>query len=226
MHDTDSPIRAVAFDYGGVLASFIDDDALCHMAAVAGAPLEVFRRALWGHRPEFDSGGIDADSYWRAVLDSCRTDAGGRSGDDIAGTIELLMCLDSLGWSRMNLAVMRWAGSLRRLGYRTLIISNMSVPAYEALIRDQHWVGLFDYVLVSGAIGVNKPDPAIFERAVNDMHLNPVSVLFVDDGEPNVAAARRFGMPALHFTNARSFADELDRSGFDLPTSGLRCEGP
>jgi HAD superfamily hydrolase (TIGR01509 family) len=48
-------------------------------------------------------------------------------------------------------------------------------------------------------VGVIKPDPKIFQIAMERMHTVPEQSLLLDDYEVNVQAAREFGMKAVHF---------------------------
>ena len=56
------------------------------------------------------------------------------------------------------------------------------------------FLGLLDDVVVSGTEGFAKPDPAIFEIAVARAGFPVADLVFVDDREPNVAAAIEFGL--------------------------------
>jgi HAD superfamily hydrolase (TIGR01509 family) len=53
---------------------------------------------------------------------------------------------------------------------------------------------LFDDVVVSAEVGMAKPEPAIFRRAVDRLGLAPAECVFVDDWDQNVEAAREVGM--------------------------------
>ena len=217
MQKTSPGIRAVAFDFGGVLAHFIEETTLCHMADAAGAASEVFSAALWEHRADYDRGALDAGAYWGAVLDGCG------SVEPREATVEVLLELDSIGWSRINPATLRWARALKQHGYRTLIISNMAAPTYDMVIRGQLWMKHFEYVVISGWIGINKPDPGIFRRATTDLGLEPSEVLFVDDTPRNVDGARAAGLHALGFTDPDSLAAELAKQFPAVPIAGLVC---
>ncbi len=217
METTRPNIRAIAFDYGGVLAHFIDESTLCHMADAAGVPIGVFGPALWGHRAGYDSGELDSGTYWRAVLDTCGSDK------DRATLVEQLLELDALGWSRINLGTLRWARVLKQHGYRTLIISNMAAATYEMVIRDHMWTQHFEYIVISGWIGVNKPAPEIFWKATTDLRLEPSEVLFLDDKPDNVTGAQEAGLRAVTFGDTHVLAEQL-RSGYpEIPTCGLVC---
>lgn len=63
---------------------------------------------------------------------------------------------------------------------------------------------LFDGSFYSFELGAAKPEPSYFERAIQKLDLRPSEVLFVDDKEVNVIAAKLSGMEAVQF-DARSF---------------------
>jgi putative hydrolase of the HAD superfamily len=58
---------------------------------------------------------------------------------------------------------------------------------------------LFEAFLSSCWLGVSKPSPQIFERAIGIAQVNAPDVLFVDDRERNLVPARRLGMQVYHF---------------------------
>jgi putative hydrolase of the HAD superfamily len=58
---------------------------------------------------------------------------------------------------------------------------------------------LFDVSCYSAELGVAKPDPAYFRAAARLIGVPPGSVVFVDDVEPNVEAARATGMAGVHW---------------------------
>jgi epoxide hydrolase-like predicted phosphatase len=84
---------------------------------------------------------------------------------------------------------------LRADGVRVACLSNANALHWgryaEAL--DEH----FDVVLASHLVGVLKPDAACFERALAACDASPEDVVFFDDSEANVEAARAIGMHAF-----------------------------
>jgi len=67
----------------------------------------------------------------------------------------------------------------------------------------------FEDIVVSGRENLVKPDPAIFELAQRRFGLEPEAMLFIDDNEANIAAARNLGWQAHHFTGAENLANTL-----------------
>ena len=58
---------------------------------------------------------------------------------------------------------------------------------------------IFTDVVDSGFVGLRKPDPAIYALTLERMGLPAADVVFVDDVEINIDAAREAGMRAVHF---------------------------
>jgi HAD superfamily hydrolase (TIGR01509 family) len=62
---------------------------------------------------------------------------------------------------------------------------------------------LFDPVVISGEIGLRKPQAAIYHHALEQLGLPAGRVLFVDDAEPNIIGAQSVGLRALLHTSPR-----------------------
>jgi 2-haloacid dehalogenase len=65
-------------------------------------------------------------------------------------------------------------------------------------------------IVVSGAVGVVKPDPAIYKIALARMgHPDPGQVLFIDDVQHNIDAAAELGFKTHRFRNAAALRETL-----------------
>ena len=96
--------------------------------------------------------------------------------------------------------------ALRRAGLRTAMLSN-SWGCDEYPRAD--FPGLFDAVVISGEVGMRKPEEGIFLYAARALGLAPAECVFIDDMEANVAAAAGCGMTGLLHTEAQSTAAAL-----------------
>jgi len=210
-------IRTVAFDYGGVLAYFIDKQSIREMADVVQVDFNTFNTGMWKFRHELDSGEYDTIQYWSLVLDFCNSVA------PRPALIDSLVAMDIKGFSRMNEGMICWAKTLKEHGFGTIIISNMSEPMYRSLIARQKWMQHFDAAVISGIIGINKPDRRIFNHALESMHLEAAEILFLDDLSHNVAGAQAAGLHALLFSNTRNLSEDLTTYYPNLPVEGLGC---
>jgi HAD superfamily hydrolase (TIGR01509 family) len=66
----------------------------------------------------------------------------------------------------------------------------------------------------SGALGILKDDPAFYAAAERQLGIVPdrTSVIFVDDTEGNVEAARRHGWQGLHFSTDSDWRQATERA--------------
>ncbi len=208
-------IRSVAFDFGGVLAYFIEEGAIREMASVAQVEYEAFNTGMWKYRQELDSGAYDTNRYWSLVLDHCN------SALPRQACIGTLQEMDLKGFSRMNQGMLCWAKELKQHGFGTLIISNMAEPTYQRLVANQEWMQHFDAAIISGIIGINKPDRRIFKHALDSQHLDASEVLFLDDLLHNVEGAQAAGLHALLFSDTHTLAKDLAVYYPNLPVDGL-----
>ena len=57
-----------------------------------------------------------------------------------------------------------------------------------------------------------KPDAAIFNEAIKRIGLNANELLFIDDSQVNVSAARRAGMNAILYTPGEDLAQVIEKA--------------
>lgn len=81
----------------------------------------------------------------------------------------------------------------RIAGHRTALVSN----SWGDLRYAEEVRASFDAVVLSGELGIRKPDPRIFVEAATRIGVAPESCIFVDDHEPNLEGARGLGMTTI-----------------------------
>ncbi len=74
-------------------------------------------------------------------------------------------------------------------------------------------ISLLQGVVVSGKVGLKKPDPRIFTLALGTFGILPHETLFIDDRAHNAYAARVQGMQAIHFESAATLREDLAAYG-------------
>jgi putative hydrolase of the HAD superfamily len=93
-------------------------------------------------------------------------------------------------------------------GVRTGLISNSwGAGRYD---RSQ-FPALFDGVVISGEVGLRKPERRIYELGAEAIGLAPGECVFVDDLPGNLKPARDLGMATVHHTSAEQTVPELER---------------
>jgi putative hydrolase of the HAD superfamily len=93
----------------------------------------------------------------------------------------------------------------REAGLSTALLSNSWGNSYPA----ETWEGMFDAVVISGEVGMRKPEPQIYTYTCDKLGLAPEETVFVDDLEPNVTAAADVGMIAIRHTSYKQTVDQL-----------------
>jgi glucose-1-phosphatase len=96
---------------------------------------------------------------------------------------------------------------------RLWAISNTNELHFGFLSRNFSFLSYFEGVILSHEVGVLKPDSRIFHIALSRMQADPAGVLFVDDQEANITAARELGIDSFQFLDPDQFAAELARRG-------------
>ncbi len=92
-------------------------------------------------------------------------------------------------------------------------LSNWSAEKFPEAEARFDWLELFDGIVVSGRVGLIKPDREIFEYLMQTYDLEPGDLFFIDDHEPNISAARSLGIRAHQFRGAARLHTELVELG-------------
>ena len=116
---------------------------------------------------------------------------------------------------------------LRDTGIRLVALSNWSAEMFPVARERFDFLSWFEGIVISGEVGVNKPDPRIFAHLVERFEIEPAATLFIDDSPANIDAARALGFRAIQFTDAAELRRELVGLGL-LPDvrAGSRTEQP
>ena len=75
---------------------------------------------------------------------------------------------------------------------------------------------IFDTFIESAWIGVRKPNPIFYERALAITAARAEHSIFIDDREENLVPARALGFHAIHFESADQLKRELAAAGLDI----------
>jgi putative hydrolase of the HAD superfamily len=201
-------ISAVLFDYGMVLSGPPDPAARQQMQRITGADEGAFGEAYWRFRDAYDRGALNGLAYWSEVAKEL-----GVSLDD--ARLKALIDADTQHWAQPNEPMIAWAASLQRAGIKTGILSNIG-DAMETGIRGRFlWLEAFDHHTFSHRLGIAKPDLEIYRHAVEGLGVPAGEILFIDDREENILAARTAGMVAVQYSSHGAFVQEMKRLGLE-----------
>lgn len=204
--------RGVIFDWGGVLTIPIIDSVRAWLEADR-IDVDSYTSAMrpWitqAYGPDDGESPVHAlergeltDGEFEAILASrlVRLDGAPVAAE---GLLKRMFAASALDHDMLDMV-----REVRAGGRRTGLLSN------SWGVRDgypRHLFGdLFDEVVISGEVGMRKPEKRIFLLAVQRMGLSPGECVFVDDVEGNIAAARALGMTAVHHTDPAATRSRL-----------------
>lgn len=106
----------------------------------------------------------------------------------------------------------------KRAGRSTALLSNSWGNDYPR----EGWSELFDVVVISGEVGMRKPEPEIFALTAQRLGLAPEQCVFVDDLMPNIRGAEAVGMVGVHHVTPQQTLDELETL-LGIPLRGGLC---
>lgn len=102
---------------------------------------------------------------------------------------------------------------LKARGLHLYALTNFSTETFPIARERCPSLALFEDIVVSGEIGLIKPDPRIYAHTNTHCRLNPPATAFIDDMPANVAAGRAAGWHALHFTSPEQLRADLATLG-------------
>jgi len=112
----------------------------------------------------------------------------------IPGTVDILRCLCTEDFSLFGFS--NWPAE------KFFLVR----PGYEFL-------GWFQGIVISGEVGIAKPDPRIFQALLALVGRPSGECLLIDDSPANIDAAQVLGFQTIHFRRPSQLAGELVRRG-------------
>lgn len=173
------------FDLGGVIvelrgkpikAAWFADDA----------PDDIWEKWLQSEAPRlFEAGKIDADSFAAQIVEE----------------LSLRVTADEFLEYFTVLPVKPYTGAVELLKtvrerYTTACFSNSNMLHWKRKMVDMQLDDCFDHKFASHIMGQVKPDHSAFTQVINSLGIPAAQILFFDDNQLNVDAARHAGMQA------------------------------
>jgi len=196
-------IRAVVFDIGGVLER-VEDDAwpelwIKRWEARMSLPDGHLMAALAEHEPAGDvvTGGM-SEAQMRAMYAEAL-------GLDTEQADEMMAEMWDGYCGELDVELRDFLADLRP-AYSTAILSNSADGARREEQRRYGFEELVDVIVYSHEVGLAKPDPAVFRLTEERLGVQPHEIVFLDDHDGHVEAARRLGWHAVHH---RSTAESI-----------------
>ncbi|WP_367325878.1 HAD family hydrolase [Streptomyces sp. HUAS ZL42] len=202
-------IESVVFDYGGVLTNPVSSGISAWLEADGMAP-ESFRAVLkaWlsrsalGGNPihRLASGALSVQEFEELLTPQLPT-----HGDRPVVASGILARI--FAGMRADPSMFALVEELRALGIRVALLSNGWGNTSPRARIDS----LFHEVVISGEVGLCKPDPTIYRLTLERLGITAEAAVFLDDAEPHVAGARGVGMHAWLHIDPAGMRDAMSR---------------
>ncbi len=102
-----------------------------------------------------------------------------------------------------------------RRRYRVMVLSNTNAIHVEMLNESYSILKQFDHLIFSHVVGAMKPEPKIYQAALDNANCTPSECFFTDDIPAYVEGARKAGIHAEQFLGFEKLQDDLRRHGVD-----------
>jgi epoxide hydrolase-like predicted phosphatase len=98
--------------------------------------------------------------------------------------------------------------------HKLILLSNVNKSHWDYLKKKNYeFIDLFDETILSHEVHLIKPDPKIFEIAIEKAQCKPEKIIFIDDGFNNIKNAEDLGIKGIHFTNVKELKNEFEKIG-------------
>src|SRR5512146_1169340 len=192
-------LRAIFFDMGGVIVRTEYQAPREHLAERLNTTYEDLVHIVFESESSRRAsiGEMTTEAHWEVVAQRLRrpvAEAKILREEFFAGDI-------------IDLGLVNFIRSLRP-HYKTGVISNAWPDAREYVTK-QKIVDAFDVWVYSAEVGIMKPDPKIYQIALEKAGIQAREAVFVDDTPPNVEAARALGIRGIVFKDPTGALSEL-----------------
>lgn len=198
-------IQAIIFDFGNVLLEW--------------NPRHVYRRYFPNDDAAMENFLHEVNFMeWNAQQDKGRSFAEGvaelsRQFPQYAGLIQAYHdnWKDSIGnHLEGTVEIMK---RLKKEGYRLYGLSNWSAETFPQMRDKFDFFKLLDEIVISGEVGMIKPEPEIFQHTLERIGEPADACLFIDDAPANVQQAQKMGFATIQFHSPEQLETELHKLG-------------
>ena len=194
-------IHAILFDFGNVLLEWNPRHVYRHYFPDDEAAMEHFLHEVnfmeWNAQQDkgrsFAEGVAELSRefpHYANLIQAYHDNWSESIGDPVAGTVEIMK-------------------RLKEAGYPVYGLSNWSSETFPMVRNKFIFFDLLDDIVISGEVGQIKPEPEIYEIALERIGRPANECLFIDDSLANIEQARKMGFAVVHFQSPEQLETEL-----------------
>lgn len=198
-------IKAVGFDYGGVLAGIPFYKFEDNLSKVLDVTVDELKNSYYKFNTLFDEQKISLEEMWRRITIDLQ-----REGK----LDEVLQVVKDFGNPQLNSAMIKLMDALGER-YKIGVLSNASKEDGQ-LMRHQGIQDHCDALMVSGEIGFSKPDPKAFQRLLDELEVEASQLVFIDDSPRSLSTADEVGYTPVQFIDRNDLVGKLKKLGVEV----------
>ncbi len=197
-------IKAIAFDYGGVI-EIKDGDIIQEIASYLQIAKSDWQNVYFTVNHLSNIGNMS----WRETA----TLVAQKLGATDAQILHIQDLIKEDGKTRkVNLELVGIIENLRKNKYKIALLSNNVTELRQRLVN-KNISSLFDEIIISAEVGHQKPSPEIFEILFKKLGVKNNEVAFIDDTEKSLEGAEKIGYIPLLFKTNKKLKEDLEKLG-------------
>lgn len=182
------PRMTFLYDIGRVLLDFDFENSMKRLFPDGVGDPDARMARMIGRKDEFEAGRIDVPSYIEWALDTLGSPA---TIEEFTHAWQQIFTPNEPMWSRVR--------QLAADGHRLILFSNTNAIHCPRIFEEFPEFSLFPEAVLSYETGFIKPQPEIYQHAIDTHGLVPSETLYIDDLPPNIAAGREFGFRCFQY---------------------------
>lgn len=198
-------IKAVVFDFGGVIELDGGGNLRRDIAEYMGVPYAEFVNAYFQHNHLVN---VQNLKWEDVILKVVSIFTKSKEKTDGVKEIVRIRALDR----NINTALLSYFPQLKKLGLKTGIFSN-SNSILRGRLKELGLLELADVLVISGEIGFQKPHKEAFQVLFEKLELKPEEVVFIDDTPRSLEKADEIGYIPVLFKNNEQLKVDLKNLG-------------
>ncbi len=201
-------IKAVGFDFSGVIELYPPGRLLTTIAELFHIPLEKFQTEYFKQN---HLSHVQNQNFADVVAKVASTFSDDNQTEEkIKNIIQ-----ERQNKSRLNTELISWFFTLKQKGFKVGILSNYTTDLTEKLKRNGIY-NLVDAVVVSSEIGFQKPDKEAFTVLFERLGVLPEETIFIDDASRSLEKAEEIGYHPILFKDNEQLRKDLQGFGIEL----------
>ena len=189
-------IKAIIFDYGGVLSVEGKLSSFGEIyAPKLGADPEEFKKLIHNNWDKARINNMDSELFWLNLSKFLKID-------------QKIFRKDFMEFSGFKPEVLDLIKKLKK-NYKLGLLSNQIEDWLEEIISEHKLNEVFDVITTSYETKIAKPDISIFKEIVEQLGVDATECIYIDDMEKNIPPAKELGMKMILFKNFEQLKKEL-----------------